>query len=159
MRNEIVTILNATIKSDYYDNIILDSLDGFKYRLYGDSTDREECFIRYTQADTTYVISGWLREFISFYRAVPGIINYDLKELQREVLKISSVDIEIPKKDFEASPKDNPYFVEYVDMDKMTRIRCYHISEVKILNEEKKTINTPFTLIEITRFLDKEVMP
>ncbi len=168
---EIESETNALIKRDYYNEYILDNLKEYKYRLYNDSLNRIDFFVRYSQGDTIYVISGWLGKFLSFYRAIPGIIKYDHNALQNEINKIAVLPFIIPQEILNKAPKGNPilfgnsgekpYFIEYVDEQYMARIRCYQISEElpKPGQESSPFNSTPFTLIEITKFLDKDVMP
>jgi hypothetical protein len=169
--NIITNILKPLIKNIFYDQFVLDSLKGYQYHLYSDSIMREDFFIRYSQGDTIYVISGWVGKFLSFYRAVPGIIKYDHDALQKEIFKIAVESIYIPQEIFNKAPMgdplifsktgEKPYFIEYVDKEKMIRVRCYQISEeIPKPGQESSPFNsTPRTLIEITKFLDKDVMP
>jgi hypothetical protein len=159
-KKEITSILQSTVKPDFYDEQIIGSLASFRYRLELEDSPREDFFVRYTGADTVYVISGWLGKFLSFYRAVPGTLNYDLRELQEIVSLFAAFEITIPKESYEKSSKDNPYFIEHIDREKMYRVRCYHISEQA--GADKTTshlVMCPYTLIEITKFIDKETMP
>jgi hypothetical protein len=157
---EITSTLHNSIKKAFYDSSILGALKGLRYRLYGQDSTREEYHIRYAQGDTIYVISGWLGKFLSFYRSVPGFIKFDLKELQDNVSRVAASDIKIPKEAYEKSSRDNPYFIEYVNHEAMYRIRCYHIGEMGSMGGNTDPFfSKPYTLIEITKFLDKEVMP
>jgi hypothetical protein len=116
--------------------------------------------VRYSQGDTIYVISGWIGKFLSFYRAVPGITKYDLRDLQENVSRLAAFDIQIPEEAYDKSSHDSCYFIEYVSREKMARIRCYHVSEeVGVDTTANRLITNPRTLIEITKFIDKEVMP
>ena len=158
--DEVILALSAAVNGVLYDASIIESLAKFRYRLIQEGFDRDEYFVRYSQGDTVYVISGWTGKFLSFYRGVPGIIKYDLKGLQENVSRLAAFDIEIPQETYDKSSHDNPYFLEYVNRDKMTRIRCYHVSEeVGVDTTANSLITNPRTLIEITKFIDKEVMP
>ncbi len=151
-------LLLSNIKTAYYDSVLIDNIGIYEYKLRNEEYPRRDFFLRYSEADTIYVISGWSDKFISFYRAVPGIHKYDLKDLNKKLMELSKIDIAIPKNIFENCIKSNPYFIEYVDRDRMLRVRCYQISEQR-KGQDNPLITDPYTLIEITRFLDKEMVP
>ena len=160
MKIEIVTALQAAIRPVFFDTLVVGSITGYRYRLRAEQLHREEYHVRYCQGDTVYVISGWTGKFLSFYRAVPGVIKYDLNELQQNISRFAAFDVQIPQEAYDKSSHENPYFVEYVNRDKMTRIRCYHVSEETGVDTTSNSLITiPRTLIEITKFIDKEVMP
>jgi hypothetical protein len=177
-KEQIDTNLVATIKDNYFSSDILDSLKGFKYSFTPGSPNREEYHICYIQGDTVYVISGWLGKFLSFYRAIPDTVKYEFYKymshyrslqnskkfsftgFQSEISKLALPDIKIPKELFNNSLKDSTLFFEYVDKEKMIRVRCYRIGEEAVAKSDLPYLTiTAYTLIEITKFLDKEVMP
>ena len=159
-RTEILSLLENTIKDNYYDSTLLISTRGYSYFLSEDSLVRNEYHLRYSLGDTIYVVSGWLGKFLSFYRAIPGIQKYDYDTLNRKISELAAFDIQVPKEIYEKSSKDAPYFIEFVDRDKMTRVRCYHVTEIISFGQSFEDRTTrQLTLIEVTRFLDKEMMP
>lgn len=159
-KEEIRASLLSTINSRYFDDYLLDSLRGYTFQLGGEDQPRGEYYIRYSRNDTIFVISGWLGKFISFYRAVPGHKKYSFDDLQKAIAQLIAIGIEIPHEAYEKSSRDNPYFIEYIDREKIVRVRCYHISEIVRFDEQANNfITDPYTLIEITRFIDKETMP
>jgi hypothetical protein len=159
-RQEIVHNISSIVRKEFYDSAIVSSVLGYKYKLHAEEIERREYYLRYSLADTIYVISGWVGKFLSFYRAVPGHIKYNFKEIQVAVSQLAARDIQISKDAFEKSSRNNPYFIEYIDKYKMIRVRCYHISEIVGFDEKiNNFITNPFTLIEITKFIDKEAMP
>lgn len=160
-KEEINTIgdnLSGFIKGDHYDSCTLNNIVGIQYTFKVDSITRSEYFLRYSKADTIYVISGWFDKFLSFYRAIPGSFKYKLAELNGKISEIAANKISIPKDIYNQSLKDSSYFIEYVDRDRMLRVRCYHISEQR-KGQDNPLVTDPYTLIEITRFLDKEMVP
>ena len=154
--NNIYSILKSTIDESLYDRPIINKITGLHYQLYKDSL-RHEYFIRYSLADSIYVISGWKDKFLSFYQSIPGMHNYNLDELNRRISEIAAFKIEIPKDAFQNCSRDNPYFIEYVDKERMIRVRCYQVYKLRA-DDNEPLITDPSTLIEITRFLDKEMV-
>ena len=152
------TFLNDGIKPANYDSSIFNNICAYEYKLLNEDAPRRDIFLRYSKADTIYVLSSWSGKFISFYRSVPRFSKYNLDELNKNIAQISRLDIKIPTEIYEHCSRDIPYFIEYVDKVKMLRIRCYHISEQR-MNGEVQYSDGPYTLIEITRFLDKEMVP
>jgi hypothetical protein len=160
-KTNIDMLLIENISSAFYDSFILNNMRGYQYQLKEyENFIRREFYIRYSQGDTIYVISGWLDKFLSFYRAVPERIEYDLSELQAHVSRLAAFDVDIPLTAFKSAPRESPYFVEYINKERMFRIRRYHIAEEIGMNEEnRRPIMVPRTLIEITKFLDPEMVP
>lgn len=150
--------LKDNIKAANYDSMILENISVFEYKLDKEEIPRRDCFLRYSEADTIYVISGWIGKFFSFYKAVPEIHKYKLSELNERISEIATFNIKIPKDAYEKYSKDNTYFIEYIDRERMLRIRCYHISEQR-KGQASAFVSDPYTLIEITRFIDKEMVP
>jgi hypothetical protein len=81
-----------------------------------------------------------------------------LSDLNKKISEVAAINTEIPKDVFEQCSRDNPYLIEYVGKDRMQRVRCYHISEQR-KGQDNPLVTDPYTLIEITRFLDKEMVP
>jgi hypothetical protein len=150
--------LYNNINTQYFDSAIITQIGVFEYKMANDPIPRRDIFLRYSNADTIFVLSGWFDKFISFYRTVPGFHKYKLQELNSVINSLSSLNIKIPKKVFNDCSKDSTYFIEYVDRDRMLRVRCYHIAEQRN-GQDNSSIMDPYTLIEITRFLDKEMVP
>jgi hypothetical protein len=150
--------LKEDINALNYDSAIFSNISAYEYKLFNEELPRRDIFLRFSKADTVYVISGWVGKFISFYRSIPKYYKYDLNELNENISELSKMDIKIPPEIYEQCSKNNPYFIEYVDHAEMLRVRCYHIYEER-MNIDTLFAYGPYTLIEITRFLDKEMVP
>jgi len=156
---EIESTLTKAFTNSLYDHFIIDSLEGFEYFFSDGKIHRREYHIYYAQGDTIYVISGWLGKFLSFYRAVPGDFRYSIDELQNEVRKISPSYKIADSGSFKRIDEKQNYFLEYVDRENMTRVRNYLIYGTFIFPGKTEGENKRYNLIEVTRFIDKEVIP
>lgn len=157
--NEIKTILR-NINQNFYDSLILNQITAFRYSICDGPPLRYEYYIRYGLGDTIFVISGWLRKFLSFYRAIPGDFRYSIAQFQNEVRKFSPIFKEIPGKSIRQDSLLNEYFLEYVNSNQM--IRAWNYEVVEEISHNRKTGQSEtktYNLIEITKFIDKEVMP
>jgi len=157
---EVNNMLMQNIKNSYYDSTILANIKGYKYEQDHGKVKRREYYISYSRADTIYAISGWLGKFFSFYQVIPGYFGLTIDEFQNKALKLSSNYIQADKNNFISEKDKVIYFTEYIDRDSMMRIRNYQmakvgVSEDRAHHEGKRYYN----VIEITKFLDKEVMP
>ena len=157
--SEIGKLINETIEPALYDNYILENLLGYEYDISDGKVHRREYHIYYARGDTIYVISGWLGKFLSFYRAIPGDFRHSVEDFQEEVKKLSPAYAIADKGFFKKIEEERNYFLEYVDKENMTRVRNYQIFgnftfPGQVGGEEKR-----YNLIEITRFIDKEVIP
>ena len=93
--------------------------------------------------------------------AVVDVDDREATVIKAEAGKLSPA-IEFQKKDsFTEMEDDYIYFVEYVDRDRILRVRNYQVIEYWM--DEDKVKESPegkyYNLIEITRFLDEEAMP
>ncbi len=156
--SEIESLLTRNIRATYYDDFVLENLTGYEFTMGDSGVWRRECYVKYARGDTVYVLSGWLGKFLSFYRAVPGDFRYDATNLQKEVEKISPSFMIAKEKAFKRIDEEINYFLEYVDKPNKMRIRNYQIYARFMYgvsgDREKK-----YNLIEITKFIDPEVMP
>jgi len=158
--SEISNGLRSFIDSSYYDSYVVSNLTGFSYEMAGGKVKRREYHVRYVKGDTTYVISGWLGKFLSFYKVVPGNIKYTVDELQQEGRKISPAFVRAGQEHFRKIIDEWKYFIEYIDKERLIRIRTYIIEEVTSQPSEYGSGSLkPLSLIEITKFLDPEVIP
>jgi hypothetical protein len=160
-KKEITDALNVVVNPRYYDLYILDNLTGYEYQLLGGKVSRREYYVKYGGGDTIYVISGLLGEFLSFYRAIPREFRLSIDQLKAEAKELSPI-VELEDNDKFVEKENNYiYFVEYVDKDRMLRVRNYQI--VKYTKDEAEAKEFPkgryYNLIEITKFLDEEAMP
>ena len=156
----ITTSLKSFIIPSLYNPFVLANLKGYYYEMNRGTVKRREYHVRYTRGDTVYVISGWLGNVISFYYAIPGDFKYSIDELQKDVKKLSPTYKIAPATSFKDDSKDGTYFLEYVDRKNMMRIRSYFVSDTFSFNERKQKFNSiNYTLIEITKFLDKNNLP
>jgi len=158
---EVESLLTAAVSPRYYDSYVLDNLTGYEYELLEGKVSRREYYVKYARGDTVYVISGLLGEFLSFYRSIPGEFRLAIDQIKAEAGKLSPA-VEFQKKDsFTEMEDDHIYFVEYMDRDRMLRVRNYQVIEYWM--DEDKVKESPegkyYNLIEITRFLDEEAMP
>lgn len=177
--NEISNTAKSFIDTAYFNDFVFENLRGYAYTLYNhidvrgkdslggntfrievDTFYRREYHVRYASGDTVFVISGWLGKFLSFYRAIPGDFKYTVDQFQNEVKKLSPVYVATDKNNFRDESSNGGYFYEYIDRTKMTRIRNYFVTDYMIFDEAtKKPYNKQYNLIEITKFIDKEVIP
>jgi hypothetical protein len=158
---EVESALNVAVSPRYYDSYIIDNLTGYEYELLEGKVSRREYYVKYGGGDTVYVISGLLGEFLSFYRAIPGEFRLSIDQLKAAAKELSPA-AEFDDNDrFVEMENDQIYFVEYVDKDKMLRVRNYQV--VKYAQDEAEAKEFPkgryYNLIEITKFLDEEAMP
>jgi hypothetical protein len=151
-------LLSENIKPQYYDSLVTSNITGYHYRFERQNEERREYFVRYAIADTVFVISGWLGKLFSFYIALPGWIDYDENQLQEIISDLTKNRIELEKMPDKKQISD-PYFIEYVDRANMLRIRNYHVRELIEMGNVSQFSSRDRTLIEITRFLDKEATP
>jgi len=155
---EIKKLLSQNVYDYYFDDFAINNIKGYEYTFADSNIWRREYYLRYTSGDTIYVISGWLGKFFSFYRAVPGDFRYDENDLRREVKKITPTSIKTNNDSFKRIDEDMNYLLEYIDKPNKMRIRNYLFYarfEYGVSGEKGKTYN----LIEITKFIDKEVIP
>jgi hypothetical protein len=170
---EVRNLLHETIFDSFYDDILLRNLIGFEYTIHDRSVHRREYYLSYAMGDTVYVISGWLGKFFSFYRATPGDFRYSVEDLQENVKILSSTYVKVPTAQFTKSGNGNNYFLEYIDEDHMTRVRNYLVKAEFLPDDSSKgnaekysiyNVSTlgdveSYNLIEITKFIDPEVIP
>ena len=167
-KNEVKSILQNTIDSSLYNPSVLKNLNGYKYSMDHGNVNRREYHVRYSCADTTYVISGWLGKFLSFYRVITGDIRLSIDDFQQEIKSIYHSYAKGKTKIFTNKRDELNYFIQYADRENMLRVRNYQIFEWQYPDLEdippgqryydflgKKYYN----LIEVTRFIDEEVMP
>ena len=158
-RSEIREQLKDNIRPSFYDDLVLQHLNAYQYMIDRGSIQRREYYISYARGDTIYVISGWLGKFLSFYRAIPGNFRYDASQLQDEVGTLS-VSYRKTKDDlFKRIDEEKEYFLEYVDRENMMRVRNYLVDATFIFDDSTQGRMTRYNLIEITKFIDPEVMP
>jgi len=160
IRAEIRSILASFVDSSYFSNDMISFLKGYTYRLCEECTRRNEYHIRYSCGDTLYVISGWIGKFISFYRAVPGDSKLSMGQLQNEIARLSPSYQIADSAAFVVKDTRSGYFCERVDRQNMMRVRNYTITEIPG-PKSKHDLNQAWTynLIEITKFIDKEMLP
>jgi len=154
--------LHSIIDSNLCDDYILSNISGYRYTLKSDNIERREFYVRYSKSDTIYVISGWLGKFLSFYRAIPGYFRLGIPELQKEIEKMSPQYISGNEEEFHKVLEKGAYFYEFVNKKSMTRVRNYHVREIYLPTGESNgdtTTEKIYHLIEITKFLDKEMIP
>lgn len=155
---EIENLLRQNVDDSYYDDFVLENLTGYEYTFADSAVWRREYHIRYARGDTVYVISGWLGKFFCFYRVVPGDFRYDTTDLQNEAEKISPSFMIAKEEAFTRIDEEINYCLEYVDKSNKMRIRNYQIDagfRYGVSGDRQKKYN----LIEITKFIDPEVMP
>ncbi len=156
--SEIESLLRQNVYDSYYDDLVLESLSGHEYTFADSAVWRREYYVRYARGDTIYVISGWLGKFLSFYRAVPADFRYDIDELQNQVKLLSPSYRKAKEKSFKQIDQEINYFLEYVDKQNKMRVRNYQINagfRYGVSGDRGKKYN----IIEITKFIDPEVMP
>ena len=156
--NEIRDLLAQNIKAELFDSLVLANIVGYQYQFKRYGEERREYFVRYAKADTVLVISGWFGKLFSFYVALPGWTTCDENHLQAKISALTNANIELRKIPDKRQISD-PYFIEYIDRANMVRVRNYHIRELIETLDVTQPEYRDRTLIEITRFLDKEAMP
>ncbi len=155
---EMENLLRQNVYDSYYDDFVLENLTGYEYTFADSAVWRREYHVRYARGDTIYVISGWLGKFFCFYRVVPGDFRYDATNLQKEAEKISPSFMIAKEEAFMRIEEEINYFLEYVDKPNKMRVRNYQINagfRYGVSGDRGKKYN----LIEITKFIDPEVMP
>lgn len=153
------SMLQTFIEPAYFNKVILDSVNGYEYTIGSDSVNRKEYHVAYSCGDTVYVISAWIGNFFSFYRAIPGDFRYDQSELQDEVQKLSPSYRKTRDDSFKRIDEEKNYFLDYVDRENMIRVRNYLVDATFIFEDTRQGKTTQYNLIEITKFIDPEVMP
>jgi hypothetical protein len=160
---EIRKTIRETVYSAYYDDFILANLNGYEYTIGEGRPDgpvhRREYHIYYAREDTIYVISGWLGKFLSFYRAVPGEFRYDVDQLSEQLEKLSTSSSKPHKDSFNRIDDKGNYLLESVDRENMIRVRNHLIYGTFIFPGTDSGVSKLYNLIEITKFIDPEVMP
>lgn len=157
--SEVRELLTENVYNSFYDDFILENLDGYEYTMGKGSVHRREYHIYYARGDTIYVISGWLGKFLSFYRAVPGNFRYDIDELQNQVELISPSYRKTKGKSFKQIDEERNYLLEYVDKENMMRVRNYLVDATFIFDDTRQGETLKYNLIEVTRFIDEDVIP
>jgi hypothetical protein len=117
-----------------------------------------EPYTMLTDADTIYVISGWLDKFLSFYRVVPGDKRLTIPELMKELEKITPLSKEIDQKKFRTESDSVNYLIEYVDKVKRFRVRNY-LMKATLPPDAPDALESYHNLIEVTKFIDKGMIP
>lgn len=157
--SEIESSLQKTVDGSFYDRFVLDNLTGYGYSLDKGKIYRKEYYVSYAVGDTIYVISGWFGKFLSFYEAVPGAFRLSIEEFQARI-KVLSPSYQIAKEgDFKEIDDKNNYLFEYIDKKNMTRVRNYLVDATFIPDNSTDAHVQKYNLIEITKFIDPEVMP
>jgi len=167
-KNEVMTALHRTIDSSLYNSLVLENLNGCEYLMDHGKVHRREYHVRYSCGDTIYVISGWLGKFLSFYRVVPGDQELSIEQLQDEINSISPLFGKVNETKFTVRKDELNYFIQYIDREIMLRVRNYKIFEWQYPDPNEIPAGGRYfdymgkkyyNLIEITRFIDKEVIP
>jgi hypothetical protein len=148
--------LEKNISLPFSDSLILSSLKGYSFEY--PNGPHLEPYTMLAEADTVYVISGWLGKFLSFYRAVPGNFRLTVPRLMDQLDKLTPLAKEIYEKRFRHESDSLNYLWEYVDNDKMFRIRNY-LMKATLPPNPPDSPAIYYNLIEITKFQDKDVMP
>jgi hypothetical protein len=156
--SEIESLLLKNVYDSYYDDFVLENLTGYEYTFADSAIWRRDYHVCYARRDTIYVISGWLGKFLSFYRAVPGDSRHDIDELQNQVKLLSPSYRKTKEKSFKQIDEEINYFLEYVDKPNKMRIRNYQI-DAGFRYGVSGDIEKKYNLIEITKFIDPEVIP
>ncbi|MEE9554299.1 MAG: hypothetical protein V3W18_08390 [candidate division Zixibacteria bacterium] len=155
---EIRELLEQNVNNKYYDQFVIESIAGYQYSIADSLIPRREYYLKYAREDTVFAISGWLGKFFSFYKVVPGDFRYDTVELQIEASKISSSYRSAKRESFRQLDDEYNYLLEYIDRPNKMRIRNYQIGvrfSYGVSDDQAQTYN----LIEITKFIDPEVIP
>jgi hypothetical protein len=152
----IKNFLNDETSEAFYYSPILSSVKCYNFD-YPNGHHREP-YTMLTDADTVYVVSGWLDKFLSFYRVVPGDKRLTVPQLMTELEKITPLSKEIDQKKFRTESDSANYLLEYVDKDKMFRVRNYLI-KATLPPDSSDAPESYHNLIEVTKFYDKEAIP
>ncbi|HBC47497.1 MAG TPA: hypothetical protein DEO84_01290 [candidate division Zixibacteria bacterium] len=158
-RHEIASIsefISKNLSSGFYDSSVSYSLNGYAYDF--PNGPRREAYTMLSDADTIFVISGWLDKFLSFYRVVPGDKRLTIPELMKELEKITPLSKEIDQKKFRTKSDSVNYLIEYVDKVKMFRVRNY-LMKATLPPDAPDALESYHNLIEVTKFYDKEAIP
>ncbi len=94
-----------------------------------------------------------------FYRVIPGGFRYDTSQLQNEVRKLSPSYRKTKNDSFKRIDEEKNYFLEYIDRENMMRVRNYLVDATFIFDDSGQGTMKKYNLVEITRFIDPEVMP
>jgi hypothetical protein len=154
--NSTGNFLKEYLSSRFSDTTILSSLKGYSFEIPG--SQHREPYTMLADGDTVYVISGWLGKFLSFYRVVPGDFRLTVPELIDQLDKLTPLAREINEKGFRHESDSLNYLWEYVDKDKMFRIRNY-LMKATLPPNPPDSPEKYYNLIEITKFYDKGVIP
>lgn len=152
----ILEFISGTASRVIPNSLILGSLRGFAYDFRSGS--RREAYTMLSEGDTVYVVSGWLGKFLSFYRVVPGDFRLSSSEFMKELGEITPLAGEIKESGFRHESDSLNYLWEYVDKDKMFRVRNYLMRTV-LPPSPPDSPEQYYNLIEVTRFYDKEAIP
>ena len=155
---EIRELLRQNVNGKYYDQLVIENIKGYQYSFAKKGITRREYHLKYAREDTIFAISGWLGKFFSFYKLVPGDFRYDPEKLQMEALRISQSFLSVKQDEFRHVEDEYNYLLEYIDRSNGTRVRNYQIDAIfsyGVSNDQAKLYN----LIEITKFIDPEVIP
>ena len=154
--NTVKEFLSIRLSSKFSDSLILSSLKCYNFA-FRNGLHREP-YTMFSKGDTVYVISGWLGKFLSFYRAVPGGFRMTVPELMKQLGDITPLSRNIKEGAFMQQLDSLNYLLEYVDKDKMLRVRNYLMKTI-LPPEPTDSPERLYNLIEITRFYDKEAIP
>jgi hypothetical protein len=155
---QIKNLLSQNIRTDYYDSLVIANITGYQYQYKRQNEERREYYVRYARNDTVFVISGWLGKLFSFYISLPGRPTFDEGQLQAKVSALAYEELNLGQIPVKRILTD-PYFIEYIDKANMVRVRSYHVREFPKIATEVMPSSVDRSLIEITKFLDKEAMP
>ncbi|MEE9555159.1 MAG: hypothetical protein V3W18_12785 [candidate division Zixibacteria bacterium] len=153
------SILHSYIKSFVVADHILSALNGYEYMIAQGTVRRREFHVSYACADTIYVVSGWIGKFISYYKAVPGSFRHNVNELQDEIVNLSNAYKIHKRRSFKRIDDEKNYLLEYIDKEDMIRVRNYLITGSNIFGISLTEGASICNLIEITKFIDPEVIP
>jgi hypothetical protein len=148
--------LKENLPSRFSDSLVLASVKGYNF-IFSDDLHREP-YTMLSEGDTVYVISGWLGKFLSFYRVVPGDFRLSVPQLIDQLAKLTPLARDIDEKEFRHESDSLNYLWEYVDRDKMFRIRNY-LMKATLPPNPPDSPEKYYNLIEITKFYDKDVIP
>jgi len=157
-RAELESLLRQNVRDTYYNRYVLENVSGYEYTFDDSVVWRREYFVSYAKGDTIYVIAGWLGKFFCFCRAVPGDFRYDARDLQKEIVKISPSWGIAKENSFTHIDEEFNYLLEYIDKSSKMRVRNYQIDAV-FRSDKPSEKERKYNLIEITKFIDPEVIP
>jgi hypothetical protein len=160
---EVLNFLKDNFPTKFPTSKAIESLRGYAYSLRTSPSrysgePRREAYTMLSDADTIYVVSGWLGKFLSFYRVVPGDFRLSILELMNQLDKLTPLAGEIDEKGFKHESDSLNYLWEYVDRDKMFRIRNY-LMKATLPPNPPDSPEKYYNLVEITKFYDKGVIP